>query len=172
MLWHRTSPRDCRQIWRDAVISPNPEKRHYACQQLGAVSLFDFTTESENKVLGESLKWEQFLGDFDPVTVLLGTERSKLPGKLIPYPENKQGTTGNIIPWVEVCHCGRIPTSAIATYVLVCPIDYSHFKKFQKLDEKLLSGVEDEFRPGVQAERERQTAEHHERIDDKKRLPS
>jgi hypothetical protein len=86
---------------------------------------------------------------------LLGIERSKLPDKLIRYPESKQGTTGNVIPWVEVCHCGPIPTSAIVSYLLVCPVDYRRFKKFGKLDEELLSSIEAEFDPIVRAERQR-----------------
>jgi hypothetical protein len=169
MLWHTTSPQYFRQIWTDGTIKPNDGridrwKQRYACQQLGAVSLFDFTTEPEEKVIGENPKWQQFLGDFDPVTVLLGIEKSKVTGKLIPYPDNKQGTTGNVIPWVEVCHCGPIPVSAIVAYLLVCPIDYRRFEKFEKLNEELLSGVEKEFGPLVRTERERLSAEHFEML--------
>jgi hypothetical protein len=113
LLWHRTSPDDYRQIRIDAAIKANDGRinrwgQKYACQQLDAVSLFDFTTEPEEKVLFEADKWHSFLGEFDPVTVLLGMDRDKLTGKLIPYPQNKEGTTGNVIPWVEVCHCGPI----------------------------------------------------------------
>jgi hypothetical protein len=163
MLWHSTSAEHYRRIRTDGLIKPNDGRidrwgKPYACQQLDAVSLFDFTTEPEDKVLGESFKWQQFLGDFDPVTVVLGIERSKLSGKLIPYPESKQGTTGNVIPWVEVCHCGPIPTSAIVSYLLVCPVDYRQFKKTESLTEQMLSRVEAEFGPIVGAERERQEA--------------
>jgi hypothetical protein len=163
MLWHTTSPQYYRQIWRDGLIKPNDGridrwKKPYACQQLGTVSLFDFTTEPEDKVIGENFKWQQFLGDFDPVTLVLGIERSKLSGNLIPYPESKQGTTGNVIPWVEVCHCGPIPTSAIVSYLLVCPVDYRQFKKTESLTEQMLSRVEAEFHPIVRAERERREA--------------
>ena len=163
MLWHTTSPQYYRQICTDGLIKPNDGridrwKKAYTCQQLGAVSLFDFTTEPEDKVIGENFKWQQFLGDFDPVTVMLGIERSKLSGRLIPYPESKQGTTGNVIPWVEVCHCGPIPTSAIVSYLLVCPVDYRQFKKTQSLTEQMLLRVEAEFHPIVRAERERQEA--------------
>src|SRR5262249_38197542 len=122
LLWHRTSPDDYRQIQIDGVIRPNDGRinrwnQEYACQQLGAISLFDFTTAPEADVVWEAVKWHQFLGDFDPVTILLGMERHRLTGKLIPYPDNKEGTTGNVIPCVEVCHCGPIPTSAVSSYL-------------------------------------------------------
>jgi len=165
LLWHRTSPNDYRQIQIDGTIKPNDGRinrwgQEYACQQLGSVSLFDFTTELEEKVIWEAFKWQQFLGDFDPVTILLGIEPSKLTGRLIPYPQNKEGTTGNIIPWVEVCHCGPISTSAITSYLLVCPIDYSRFKKASALNEVTLKAVEEEFQPLVSAERNRLDALH------------
>ena len=161
LLWHRTE--DCRQIQSDGLIKPNDGRidrwgKPYACQELGGISLFDFTTEPEERVLGEAFKWQQFLGDVEPVTVLLGIERSKLPDKLIRYPESKRGTTGNVIPWVEVCHCGPIPTSAIVSYLLVCPVDYRRFKKIESLTEQVLSRVEAEFGPIVRAERKRQEA--------------
>src|SRR4051794_28342604 len=87
LLWHRTSPDDYRQIRIDTAIKANDGRinrwgQEYACQQLGGISLFDFTTESEEKILWEAVKWYQFLGDFDPVTVLLGIEPNKLTGKL------------------------------------------------------------------------------------------
>src|SRR5258707_671017 len=161
LLWHRTSGNDYRQINTDGVIKPNDGRidrwggRPYACQELGAVSLFDFTTEPEDEILWHAFKWQEFLGDFDPVTVLLGLERSKLSGKLIPYPENKEGTTGNVIPRVEVCHCGPIPTSAIVSCLLVCSTDYTRFKTLTSLDKQTLSLVENEFTPIVQAELKR-----------------
>ena len=103
----------------------------------------------------EAIKWQQFLGDFDPVTVLLGIEPSKVTGKLIPYPLNKEGTTGYVIPWVELCHCGPIPTTAVISYLLVCPIDYSRFMKLDRLDEATLSRIEKEFDAVVRLERQR-----------------
>ena len=119
--------------------------KNYACQQLRCVSLFDFTTQPEAKVLGEAIKWQQFLGDVGPITVLLGFEKKKLPGRLIPYPENKKGTTGPVIPWVEVCHHGPIPASAIVSHILVCGADYFRFRKFENLDEEAIARTEAEF---------------------------
>ena len=160
LFWHRTGPKEYRQIQTDGVISPNNGRvdrwgKPYTCQQLGGVSMFDFTTESEDKVLWEAFKWQQFLGDFTPVTVLLGVRRDRLTGKLIPYPDNKDGTTGNVIPWVETCHCGSISISAITSYLLICPVDYRRFKKFAALDEVTLTSIEQEFEPIVTTERKR-----------------
>lgn len=165
LLWHRTSADEYRHIWSDGAITPNDGRidrwgKPYACQQLGGISLFDFSTEPEEKVLWEAFKWQQFLGDCDPVTILLGLDREKLTGRLIPYPQNKEGTTGNVIPWVEVCHCGSISVSAVTSYLLVCPIDYCQFKKASALDEMALNEVEREFQPLVSAERNRLKALH------------
>lgn len=163
LLWHRTSPEDFRRIQMDGAIKPNDGRinrwgQRYACQQLGATSLFDFTTAPEADVLFQAIKWQQFLGDFDPVTVLLGLGRNKLPGRLIPYPQNKEGTTGNVIPWVEVCHCGPIPLSAVTSYLLVCPVDYRRFEKLERVDENGLNGVEKEFERIVTAARQEAAA--------------
>ena len=150
LLWHRTSTTDYRQIRIDGFIKPNDGRvnrwgGHYACQQLCGLSLFDFTSQSEALVLGEAHKWQQFLGDVGPATVMLGLERSKLCGKLTPYPDSKEGTTGNVIPWVEVCHCGPIPISAVVSYLLVCAADYQQFVRVEVLDETILTNTERNF---------------------------
>jgi len=165
LLWHRTSITDYQQIKADGFIQPNDGRAdrwggQYACQQLGGISLFDFTSQSEKRVLGEARKWQQFLGDARPVTVLLGLERGKLSGRLIPYPDSKQGTTGNVIPWVEVCHCGLIPVSAIVSFLLICAVDYRHFRKFEELDDDKLTSAELDFIKMVQGENQRQAKLH------------
>jgi len=147
LLWHRTSTTDYRQIRADGLIKPNDGRvdrwgGKYACQQLGGVSLFDFTSQPEDLIFGEVHKWSPFLSHSGPVTVLLGLEKSKLPGRLTPYPENKEGTTGNVIPYVEVCHCGAIPISAAISYLLVCAVDYRGFKKLDSLNEQSLAKAE------------------------------
>lgn len=150
LLWHRTSTEDYRQIRTDRFIKPNDGRVNrwggpYACQQLGGVSLFDFTSQPEDLIFGEAHKWRPFLSHSGPVTVLLGLEKNKLPGHLTPYPENKEGTTGNVIPYVEVCHCGAIPMSAVVSFLLVCAVDYGGFKKFDALDEQSLAKAEEEL---------------------------
>jgi hypothetical protein len=151
-LWHCTSPDEYRQIRADSFLKPNDGRVNrwggaYACQQLGGVSLFDFKTHSEQRVLGELPKWGGFLQRARPVTIVLGIERNSLVGKLVPYPDNKEGTTGNVIPWVEVCHCGPIPLSSVTKHLLVCPVDYSRFHIIEgELSESRLIEVEDEFR--------------------------
>lgn len=124
LLWHRTSAECLRKIRQDGFIKPGGDGvdrwGQYVCLQLNGVSLFDFTSEGEEKVLREFVKWRQFLGDKSPVTVYLGMKPESLNDSLVRYPENKnRTTTGNIIPWVEVCHCGSIPTSAIVSYLLI-----------------------------------------------------
>jgi hypothetical protein len=120
---------------------PNPS----ACQQLGGISLFDFSTEPIEKVLGEANKWQQFLGCARPLTVVLGLERTRLTVRLMPYPENKEDTTGPVIPWVEVCASGDIPITAVKTHILVCSVDLGRFYVHQALSESTLSKAEEEF---------------------------
>ncbi len=158
LLWHRTSTNGYRQIRNEGFIKPNDGRvnrwgSQYACQQLGGVSLFDFTTEPEDKVLGEAIKWQQFLGDVGQVTVFLGIQRNGLPGRLIRYPENKHGTTGAVIPWVEVCYCGTIPISAVVSHLLICAGDYRQFCKLEELTEEALIRAESEFSESVRLER-------------------
>jgi hypothetical protein len=150
LLWHRTSINEFHQIRADGFIKPNAGAVNrwgspYACQQLGGVSLFDFTAQPKDKVLGEEDKWQQFLGDVGPVTVVLGLNKAILARRLVPYPANKEKTTGNVIPWVEVCHRGPIPFSAIVSYLLVCAVDYSLFEKHRELDEPTLARVGGKF---------------------------
>ena len=87
-------------------------------------------------------------------------KRDRLAGKLTAYPANKEGTTGPVIPWVEVCHCDNIPVSAITSYLLVCPVDYRRFKKGAALDQATLAVMEQEFQPIVTSVRNTATEEH------------
>ena len=147
LLWHCTSRENFTQILTDGFIKFNQGRAKfgpYACQELGGVSLFDFTAESEERVIESLHKWQQFLRCGKTVTIVMGLERKRLPGGLTPYPENGKNTTGNVIPWVEVCHQGNVPVSAITTYLLVCPADYS-FHKHKTLNAEILDKVQMEF---------------------------
>jgi hypothetical protein len=160
LLWHCTSVGEFREIRASGSIVPNDGRvnkwdKPYACQELGGISLFDLTTEEETEVLREANKWQQFFGCARPVTVVLGLDRSRLSGRLVPYPQNKEGTTGNVIPCVEVCHCGPIGMSSIVSHLLVCAIDYSRFRKHEDLSEEALTHAEREFGEVVRREGER-----------------
>jgi hypothetical protein len=155
LLWHSTGCREWQQIERAGSILPNNGRvntwgKPTACQELGGVSLFDFTTAPEREVLEEAIKWEMFLSHKKPVTIVVGLQKARLPGRLTPYPENKEGTTGNIIPVVEVCHRGLIPISCIDQVLLVCPADVRRYRKLTKLDAPALQSASDEFGPEVQ----------------------
>jgi hypothetical protein len=154
MLWHCTSLGAFRLIRADGFIRPTQGRRSrwgnrpYACQTLGAICLFDFTTESEERIMESSDRWRQFLSEHSPLTVLLGLSRCRLPGRLVPYPENRDITpkdSSGPIPWVEVCHCGPIPLSACALHVFVSAHDDSRFTVVECLDEENLLRVEAEI---------------------------
>ncbi len=164
-LWHCTSPSEYRQIYKDGFIKPNdgrlqkwgPEK--YACQELGGISLFDFESHIEKDIWSQAAKWKQFLGCAKPVTIMIGLDKGKFTGKCVNYPEIEEGTTGNFIPFVEVCHCGPIPTIAISSCVLVFPYDYSRYYFESKLNDSRLSEIEAEFQAAAQEIESKQKAE-------------
>jgi hypothetical protein len=145
LLWHCTSPDEHLQIRVCGFIKPNKSpdgkygRRPSACQALDGVSLFDFTSESEARVLDTPHKWQQFLGCAKPLTVILGLKKDRLLANLVSYPENRDITSqlecDGPIPWVEVCHRGQIPISAITCYLLVCAADYCRFKQLEILNE-------------------------------------
>lgn len=143
MLWHVTSPEALRAIRSDGFIRPlSPGDRNrwngdrpYACQTLGAVCLFDFTSYSVQQVLSSVDRWGGFLVSCTPVTVAIGMNLNALPGRIVRYPENRDTTpkdSGGPIPWVEVCHVGLIPASAIAAYLLVCSVEHTRFERFSE----------------------------------------
>jgi hypothetical protein len=146
LLWHCTSPEVYfKKIRTCGFIKPNNDpngtygRSPSACQAIDGVSLFDFTSESETQILGALDKWQQFLGCAKPLTIILGLKRDQLLRNLVPYPENRDRTSklecSGPIPWVEVCHCGQIPISAITCHLLVCAGDYCRFKKLETLNE-------------------------------------
>ena len=138
-LWHCTSPGEFLLIQADGEIKLNDGrvekwgKRKTACQQLGGISLFDFSTAPAHELLKHIDRWHQFLGCASPTTVILGMPKERLPGKLVPYPENRDSTPEALgpIPLVEVCHTGNIPTSAITIYLIASSRDYSRFRRFE-----------------------------------------
>jgi hypothetical protein len=151
-LWHCTSPIEYRQILQAGAIKPNDTGSHkwgpdpYACQQLGAVSLFDFQTPTKAQVLQTADRWAPFVCmGAHHTTVVIGLDREKLQKKLVPYPANKVNTTGAVIPFVETCHCGPIPTTAITQCLLVCSSNCSHFYIEHRLTAPRLAEIETEF---------------------------
>ncbi|HVM51133.1 MAG TPA: hypothetical protein VMU04_24100 [Candidatus Acidoferrum sp.] len=151
-LWHCTSPSEFRQILRDRSIKPNDGRvsrwgpRKYACQELGGVSLLDLQSPTLDQVIQTADRWGPFVcsGNYQ-TTVLLGLDRAALAANLVPYPANKGNTTGAVIPFVETCHRGPIPTAAITYCLLVCSTNCSHFYLETALADPRLAEVEAEF---------------------------
>jgi hypothetical protein len=149
LLWHCTSPEELFQIQACGFIKPNKSQigkygaLRSACQALDGVSLFDFTTEPETRVLDTPFKWQQFLRCAKPLTVILGMEPCRLTGKLVRYPENRDITSSlkcsGPIPWVEVCHRGQISISSITRYLLVCAADLGQFRRFEVFNQTILT---------------------------------
>jgi hypothetical protein len=174
-LWHCTSPSEFRQIIRDHFIKPNDGTGHkwgprpYACQELGAVSLFDFQTPTQEKVLETSNRWGPFVCRH-PTTVAVGLNRDLIASKLVPYPDNKINTTGAVIPYVETCHCGPIPITAITKCLLICSVDCARFYVEPVLADPRLAEVEREFQ-SIMAAAEAERAKGIEQVNAREKSP-
>jgi hypothetical protein len=139
-LWHRTSIDSLRAILASGGIKPNDGSRSYTYRDsqnsygrlFGAVSLFDFDSEGEERILNEECKWGQFLTDRGNLTVIIQLDRSLLSGDgRLKLPAEITGTSGPriqtdlgegysvVIPWVEAAYHGVIPTSAFRRYLIV-----------------------------------------------------
>ena len=151
-LWHCTSPNEFRHILRDRFINPNDGRgskwgpRKYACQELGGVSLMDLQTPTLDQVTQTADRWGPFVcsGNYR-TTVVIGLDRVVLAASLVPYPVNKANTTGAVIPFVETCHRGPIPTTAISHCLLLCSVNCTHFHIETALADPRLAEVETEF---------------------------
>ncbi|MEO8427361.1 MAG: hypothetical protein ABI651_09645 [Verrucomicrobiota bacterium] len=100
------------------------------------------------QILETANDWQQFVWDKNPVTIIMGLDRALLADRLVPYPENKVNTRGNVIPYVEVCHRGTIPLCAAMRYLLVCHVDCFKFYPEEVLTQERLAEVEDGIAEG------------------------
>ena len=128
------------EIKPDGGQNGNVYKGSFAAS-IEAVSLFDFEKASEDDALGTLKKWSTHLQGFEtPVTVWIGLNRDRLPGRLIPADEGAKLALGkgNWYPRVEACHVGPIPTCAFATRLAVSTADPCQFETLAS-DEAALS---------------------------------
>ncbi len=134
-LWHSTPPARYRAILDDGEIRPdgghggNVYKGSLAVS-IGAVSLFDFESASEEDALGTFRKWCTHLWppDIDTrVTVWVGLNRDRLPGRLMLAKEVGELATRerkNHYPRVEACHLGPVPVTAFTEVLAVSPYGF------------------------------------------------
>jgi hypothetical protein len=124
-LWHTTSLEGFRQIHVQNAIKVNrgdlpkayTQSQHSNCYEEGGISLFDLITHSDRDLIGEDLllldKWPGVMFRHN-ATVLLGMELGSIASNLLFYPELKRRRgLGGIIPRIEVCHVGDIPSYLI-----------------------------------------------------------
>jgi hypothetical protein len=134
-LWHSTPPKRYRTILDDGEIRPdggqsgNVYKGSLAVL-IGAVSLFDFESASEEDALGTYAKWCTHLWppDIDSgLTVWIRLKRDLLPGCLILAEECGEIAMrkGKLYcPRVEACHLGPVPTAAFTDTLAVSPYGF------------------------------------------------
>jgi hypothetical protein len=128
-LWHSMSPTRYRGILDDGEIRPDGGQagnvyKGSVAVSIGAVSLFDFESASEEDALGTYGKWCTHLwADIDiRLTMWIRLKRDLLPGRLILAKEVAELATRerkNYYPRVEACHLGPVPTDAFTDTVAV-----------------------------------------------------
>jgi hypothetical protein len=124
-LWHTTGLQGFQQIHAKNAIKVNcgdlakayPQSQWSNCFEEGGISLFDLITHSDRDLIGEDLlllaKWPGVMFRHNP-TVFLGMELASVASNLLFYPELKRRRgLGGIIPRIEVCHVGDIPSNLI-----------------------------------------------------------
>lgn len=134
-VWHATSLENYSCILRDGFIRPNDGSRVgvykrrapglTVCEQLSAVSLFDFD-RPEGDVFPPPtqswpeyfLEWGKFLAWYEPLTFILVLQRSAITASLASN-EECRAAQGQWIYNVEVCHRGPLPVSAIEETIIV-----------------------------------------------------
>jgi hypothetical protein len=125
-LWHMTVPARFPAILAAGEIKPDGGKQGNVYQgsfakSVGAVSLFDFESASEEDALGTFQKWSAHLRAPDArLTVWIGLCRDRLPGHLILADEVRKRAVGKLwYPRIEACHVGPIPADAFAAVLAV-----------------------------------------------------
>ena len=126
-LWHSTVLARFCAIHTAGEIKPDGGKQGNVYQgsfakSVGAVSLFDFESASEEDALGTLNKWSAHLCAPDArLTVWIELSRDRLPGRLILADDVGKLAQGkeNFYPRTEACHVGPIPADAFASVLAV-----------------------------------------------------
>ncbi len=126
-LWHMTVPARFPAILAAGEIKPGGGKQGNVYQgsfakSVGAVSLFDFESASEEDALGTFRTWSAHVcSPDDRLTVWIGLSRDRLlPGRLMLADKvGKCGVGKLFYPRVEACHLGPIPADAFTAVLAV-----------------------------------------------------
>ncbi len=126
-LWHMTVLARFRAILAAGEIKPDGGKQGNVYQgsfakSVGAVSLFDFESASEEDALGTFQKWSAHLcAPYDRLTIWIGLSRDRLlPGRLMLADKVGECAVGKLwYPRIEACHLGPIPADAFAAVLAV-----------------------------------------------------
>lgn len=164
-LLHCTSVASFRRICSVGRIEVNrgqfPSCGRYCCQELGGVSLFDFGNATDEQIFGVNSpeKWWPILGWHKPVSIIIKLDPDQMLGSLVRYPQVLEGTRGNVIPYVEVCHIGAVSLDAAKGFILLCATDYQNFRVVTEVAESELMEVVADFSVMVEQEQRRRDLE-------------
>lgn len=152
-LWHRTSVNSLKGIFNTGSIQPNdgrfkvtyPQSNNCLSRELKAISLFDFNSNSLEKILDQAMNWECFIKDQKYATVLICIDPNFLLSEKIKKTWEIPTNFKPHIPWVEVCYCGEIPVSAFSEFLVVKKKPGFEFIQIP-LNDKSFSTIEDIYR--------------------------
>ncbi len=135
-LWHMTVPARFPAILAAGEIKPDGGKQGNVYQgsfakSVGAVSLFDFESASEEDALGTFQKWSAHLFAPDArLTVWIGLSRDRLPGHLMLANDVGKCAVGKLwYPRIEACHMGPVPADAFTSVLVVSSANRWQVKK-------------------------------------------
>lgn len=139
-LWHSTSPKGARAILAEGLIRfdlPGLGYESSFCRVRNAVSLFDFSGTLED-IASQSHNWMGWCGHQtqirDKASVWLRLDRAVLGDAVKSQQETRaefweqDSGKGQMIPYVEVCHRGPVPASAITGALVIAPLNYDQFE--------------------------------------------
>ena len=135
-LWHSTPPTRFAEILADGEIRPGGGERGNVYRgsfaaSIGAVSLFDFESASEDDALGTFQKWSTHLcAPHARLTVWIKLSRDRLPGRLILADEGRKLALGKGLwyPRVEACHVGSVPADTFAAVLAISTVKPQQFE--------------------------------------------
>lgn len=159
-VWHRTSLKDLDAILKHGAIEPNdgrfpfsyPQSEKCYARRIGAVSLFDFDSQSLREIILQAHHWAAFLRDKGDLTAWTKIGRERLVGINLMLPgqirhEDMRVERGGgrppyippYIPRVEAWYKGAIPVNAIQEILLVKDAEGYPFERIGGNDRDALT---------------------------------
>lgn len=157
-LFHVTSIAALKRILHDGYIRPNtgqfdytyPQSENSCANDLGAVSLFDFSISDEEIFEPRTLNWSPFLFQHGPVNAMVRLDEDRIRDGLLSNQEMRDRGDGycTVIANVEVGHMGEIPIEVNEGAVFVCVDNHDIYRGVSEpvIDKKTVFDVMESMR--------------------------